>query len=526
MSQTSAKASQVDTDAQLIATSVKRNGKIQMLPAEQLGNLVYLPTVRTLQSQFPSNMFAGAGKKTSVIPNIDFIKHFVLKVDLTISGGAAVLVPCNYWWSELAFRDGATNEIIQRFMDDSSFLTMMFKCSNAKQRSLFTSGVNLEQQEIGKYGLAKAFQPGTYSFIIPIQTSVFERMKGVYLDNLQSQMILDWTTPSTIVSSGSGTISSSTISFMVEGSDVPQRDIANYKNNYANYAVECQFLQPVRSEFLSQQMTAGQVNKLQLRSIDGLCAFQCVLFRPTGQINVNANYATGQWLNIGDANGASIDLTTSSGESILGNGSPIPTRYLRHHLSVDNFDNDFLPRKPVYLISYCRNVNEALVGRIRGGFLMQGTDMNELRITLPPAPVQEVQTITISAAPVAGTYYSFKFRGEESAQIAVASSTAVIAATIAAMREVASHNVTVVASAALSAGLSFTLTFTDPEGTLTTGDLFTVSMAGANNTGTTVRTTAGIPGLATGQYDIYVYSWLYNTCGYSNNKLQTRLLIL
>ncbi|MDR3575068.1 MAG: hypothetical protein P4L50_14505, partial [Anaerolineaceae bacterium] len=354
-------------DAQMVPTGVTRriNGqsKVQVLPQEQVGSLVYLPTVRTLQSQFPTNMFSGLGKKTSIIPNIDFIKHFILKVDLTITGGSVVLVPCNYWWSELCFRDGATNEIIQRFMDDSSFLTMMFKCSNAKQRSLFVSGVNLEQQDIGKYGLSKPFLPGTYSFYIPLQTSVFERFKGLYLDNLQSQLILDWTTPTTIIASGAGTISNSTISFMVEGSDVPDRDIATYKSLYATYAAECQFLQVQRSEFLSQQMTAGQVNKLQLRSVDGFCAFQCILIRPTGCINQNANYATGMWCNIGDANSAAIDLTTSSGESLLGNGSPIPSRYLRHHLSVDNFDNDFLPRKPVYLVSYCRNVNEALAGR-------------------------------------------------------------------------------------------------------------------------------------------------------------------
>ena len=496
--------------------------KNQLLPTSQVagGSYVYTPTTRTLVSTFPNNMFSYAGKKSSVIPRIDMLRHLVFKVEHTITGGPAVLAPCQYWIPELSLRDSGSGEVIQRTYDDTSLLTMLFRCAAGKQRSMFKSGVNMESEELGKYGLSKPLMPGTYTFFIPVLTSIFENFQGLFLNDLQGDLMIDWTTPNTIVAAGPGVVSSSTISFLVEGAELHNSDINLYKSRYMSSVSECRFLQAHRSEFLSMQLTAGQVNKLPLRSVDGLCAFQAVMVRPTGVLNDNINFNTWKLLNVGDSNGAAIDLTTNSGKSILGNGSPVPTRWLRQHQSVDLFDNDFITRKPVYLLNYCESINGALAGRINGGKVFVGSDADEVRISLPPAPLPEVQGFQYTAAP---SIYFFMFRGERSALISGGADVGTIKQVIEAMREVKARNITVTASAVASAGLSFTLTFNDPEGTFD-GDLFQCNMG--NSVGvTTTRLQASVPGLVTGQYDVYVYSFLYNKCSYVGNKLHSELLV-
>jgi hypothetical protein len=273
-------------------------------------------------------------------------------------------------------------------------------------------------------------------------------------------------------------------------------------------------------------MTAASSNNLfKLNNVDGLCAYQMMLFRPTGTIGQNANFAAWKLLNIGDYNGAGLDLVSSSGESKWGLGSHVPTRYIRQHMSVDNFDNDWVSQKPVYFLNYSDNMNTALRGVVNGGYRFRATDGDQIRVNLPAAPINEVQTVTFTATPAVGGFYSFNFRGEESAQILASSSVAVMKATFEAMRGVASRFLTVTFSAAASAGASFTITFVDPEGTLTDGDVVNIishdgMVAGAS----TARTVAGVPGLATGNYDVFIYSYLYNLAAYSNGKLTSQLL--
>ena len=99
-------------------------------------------------------------------------------------------------------------------------------------------------------------------------------------------------------------------------------------------------------------------------------------------------------------------------------------------------------------------------------------------------------------------------------------------ATIENMKSFSSKFVTVVCSSVASAGTSFTVTFTDPEGTLVEGDLLEVmTHDGLACSVSTTRTVAGLPGLTTGTYDIFVYSYVYQIAGYTGKKLVSQLLL-
>jgi len=510
-----------------VNTSVPRRigvtSKCQILPYGQHEAKVFLPTVRTLSSTFPSTVFASAGKASSLIPKIDYIKHLLLKVDISVTAAPVTLVHSSYWFRQQDLRHSSTGQVIQSHYDDSAEMNLLNRCSAAKQRALFKT-VAIESDGVAKYGLTKPLPIGTHTFYVPLLTSVFENFGGLFLQDLEGDLALDLTTPSTIIASGAGAISAS-ISFVVEGADLSDADATIFRSRYKAHAAECQFLEPVRTEFYSKQLTAGSSNNdLKLDNVNGLCAYQAVIVRPTGSYGQNAAFAQWRMLNLGDANGAGIDLVTSSGKSLWGNGSPVPCRHIRQHQSIDNFDNDWVAHKPCYFLNYSDSMNAALGGRIQGGYKFVGQSGDQIRLSLPAAPVAEVHTVSFFGTPSSG-FYRFRFRGEDSVELPVSASAAVMKTAIETMRGVSSKFLTVTCSGAASAGVSFTITITDPEGTLD-GDLIEVVSNGLGLTPSTMRTTAGIAGLATGAYDIFVYSFMFHQAGYSNNKLSSQLLMV
>jgi hypothetical protein len=197
---------------------------------------------------------------------------------------------------------------------------------------------------------------------------------------------------------------------------------------------------------------------------------------------------------------------------------------MRQHLSVEHFPNGWASEKPAYFINYCEKINQALRGKVEGARAFDSSKGDQIRLVLPPAPVQEVQTVTFSITPQATGFYSFSYKGEQSAQIAGNASTATMQSTLQAMKSFASKYITVTCSAAASAGASFTITFTDPEGELT-GDLVQlVCHDGMVASASTARTTAAIPGLASGSYDVSVYSYVYQVARYNGRVLSSHLL--
>jgi hypothetical protein len=281
--------------------------KSQVVPYGQHERSVFLTTYRTLNSTFPSTLFAQAQKVSSLIPKVDFVKHMLLKVDVAVAAAPVGLVPANYFFREIALRDSTSGKVIQMQYDDVAHANMLNRCSAGRERSLFRTN-NIEFSAAGKYGLAKQLPIGVHTFYIPLLTSVFENFGGLYLNDMEGDLVLDLTTPSTIIATGAGTISA-TVSFMVEGAVLSDKDVFDYKDRYRLHAAECNFLMPVRTEFPNKTLTAASSNNtLVLNNVDGLCAYQMMMVRPTGTIGNNAGFATWKMLNIGDSNNAGIDL--------------------------------------------------------------------------------------------------------------------------------------------------------------------------------------------------------------------------
>jgi len=508
---------------EMVKTANKRHGnKFQLLPAHQAGlGRVYTPTVRNLPSDYPSTIFNAAQKYISKIPSIDFIHHILLQIQIVVSNAPVALVPVNYWFREIVLRQGGNAELLQNQFDDTAQANLLNKCSVGRERAIFKTA-NMESSTNGKYGLAKPLPVGTHTFFVPLLASVFSAFDGLYLDNLKGDLTLELLTPTTIIASGAGQISA-TISFDVEGSDLNDSDRRHYVDRYRLHATESQYLQPIRSEFLNHTLTAGNLNTFKLENVDGLCSHQMIMVRPTGTTGNNAGFASWRLLNVGDSNGATLDLTSSSGETRIGGARS--TRFIRQHQGIDHMDNDWWSVKPVYHLMYTDNLSAALAGVVNGGKFFKSSETDQIRLKLPAAPVSEVQTVTFSSAPAAVGYYAFTYKGETSASIVANSSVAVMKATLEAMKCFSSRFITVTCSSVASAGTSFTITFTDPEGELV-GDLVElVAHDGIAASVATARTVAGVPGLVSGQYDVVVYSYIYHVASYDGTKLSTKLML-
>jgi hypothetical protein len=152
-------------------------------------------------------------------------------------------------------------------------------------------------------------------------------------------------------------------------------------------------------------------------------------------------------------------------------------------------------------------------------------DSKKLVLNLPAAPVSEVQTFTPSGVSASG-FYRFSWKGELSASLAYNATAATMKAAFEAMKTVQAKSITVTFSGPATA---FTGTFSHPE-TRGLGELVQLdSTSLAPNAPApvdvpTTLTTAGTTGLATGQYDVYMYFWVWRSISCQDGRLESYAL--
>lgn len=486
---------------------------------------VFLPTHRTIPAE-PINpqMLSGASSMQNLTirrGDINQLDHLMLKITVTVTGGSVVLAQLPLWFNQINLRTSEGNALVATAYSDTLMTNLLIMIGNGKLKSLYKT-LNIDYSPAGFLGNTNPLAPGTYTFYLPLFShSVLGNFQGLEMSNCNMDITFEFF-PSNPIVSGTGTIVLSSMAFAVDGNRTEQKDLAAYAAQYANFSTECVFLDPVITTLASKQLNAGTVNLLSLNQLEGLCAFQLVIFRAPGTQYTNTNNASWNWLNVGDDSGAAIDLVDVNGNQIWGNGSSVSTKFMRNHIGATMSDNPFISTKPVYLMTYCDSILAALSGCIQGAYKFDRSSTS-LALTLPVAPVQEVQTINFSASPPASGNYRFCFRGEFSTDLSAGASPAQMQAALGAMKGFASQFITVVASASVCPGTGFTLTFTHPATSGLEGDLVTIIGDGMNATNSTARTTAGTSGLVSGLYDVSIYSYLYRSGSYINGKLRSDL---
>lgn len=497
-----------------------------LLPAISAQQSVFLPIHRTIPADIVNpQMFSGVNSmQTITIRRGDLytVDHLMAKITVLVSGGSVVLAQLPLWFNQINLRTSDGNTLIATAYSDTLITNLLTAVSNGRMKSLFKS-LNIDYSPAGYLGTTNALMPGTYTFYLPLFShSVIGNFQGLQLAGSNMDLSFDFF-PNNPVVSGTGSISLSAFAFVIEGNQTTERDVSIYQQRYAEYSTECVFVDPVLLTLSSKLLNAGSVNLLSLNQLVGLCSHQLVIVRPVGTSYSNVGGASFNWLNVGDAEGAAIDLVDTSSNSIWGNGSPVSTRFMRTHIAADMCDNAFIATKCGYTMTYCNSILGALQGSVKGAYKFDGSTLN-LALTLPPAPQAEIQTVTFSQVPSAAGNYRFSFRGECSVDLAATATPAQMSAALAGLKGFSSQYITAVASASVSSGASFSLTFTHPATSGLEGDLVSVVSDGLAATNVTSRTQNGQAGLATGLYDVSIYSYLYRSGSYINGRMRSDLM--
>ena len=510
----------------LVATKNPRKVRIegrektlmQVLPRQQARPSIHFPQRRTMNMDLPSAPFNNNRQPFTVTirkTDIDKLGHIKAKLTFAVVG-SAVLPPMTHVFDRIEVRTAGDNAQCAATFPEVMMSNFLSQCSKGRQRALFQD-INIDSSEDGFLGTTAPLTSGNHSFYLPLFFGGFFENFDLYLADSKVDLNFVFYPAANLVVSGSGTAELVGMQFIVESDKLNDTEREAYRLMYSQYARECYFLDPLISPYNNRTLTAGTTNYFNLSSVNGLVSHHLILFRATGASNVgNTNW---RYLNIG--NSSTVDLHDPANQSLYGVGSAVPAPYLRTN-SIDSMDSDWVVTTPAYYLSYADNFSQALHGNINGARWFDGRD-DQIAVTLGPAGVNEVQTITPSGAIASGNY-RLLYKQQLSAELAYNATPSQMSAAFAAIKSAAARFVTCTFSQALSAGGAVTATFTHPQNNGLGGDLLEIVGNGIPSCAT-VRTTPGTAGLATGSYDVQIISYIYKRGTYINGRLRSDTLL-
>jgi hypothetical protein len=351
------------------------------------------------------------------------------------SAAGQVAPPVTHFFDRIDVRTAGDNQLVCSTYADTMLANLLSKCSKGRQKALYKS-LNIDSTESGLLGTRSALPVGTNTFYLPLIFSGFFESFDLYLADSKADLNFDFYPAQTgIVVSGGGTIALTNFQFIIESELLSDHDRQSYKKTYDMFLRECLFVDPVQSQFMSKTLTAGSVNYFDMSAVNGLCSHHIILVKAPGASNVGNTQL--RYLNIGDNEGAALDLVDPSLQSMWGAGSAVPTKYIREHGSIDSIDNDWITTTPAYHLSYADNFNKALSGVVDGAHWFDGS-RQQIAMTLPAAPIAEVQSIAPSATVTAG-FYRFLYKGHFSAELPYTATIVQMAAAFAAIKAASSR---------------------------------------------------------------------------------------
>ena len=487
-----------------------------LLPSEQP---LPPPTMRiyprVTHSSVPGNLFRNGEVATQItIPKkvCDVIHHISLKIDVHIREGPAQLVPVTHWFKRINLQAN-NGDILRSWYPDTMFTSIGALLNNSQSIVSFKN-LHIDSDANHFLGLCPPLQPGHYSFYLPLVSSLWDQLKPYWAD-AKNDLILYLIPEGTIVATGNGVVDCTGLSMIFEGERMSDRLDDAHQRISKMFAKSALICQPVPVINLNERIQTG-VNRIDISSLRGKVSFLEIIVREPGSNNINNGY----WkqLNLGDSQGATIDIVDASNQSVLG-GSAIDCQFIKNELWVHNFKNSHAAAKSTYVIPHGTSVGAAFVGKFDG--YRQYTGQQEHLQLNVKAPINEVQTLTCSKSTLDSGVYRFKFRGELSEWLEFDAPPAQMSAAIAKMRVFARNSVTVEFSSGLHQGATTTATFTCPETNGLEGDLLDVvsdslQLDGELATVEVELTTAGRDGIKPGSYDVIVYGYVIRRVTYAD----------
>jgi hypothetical protein len=509
------------------------------IPFGQKNRWDFIPIVQsiglsTLSSSILMNT-SGSVKATITRGSFGKMTNLVLEFIITVATANVVPVPLTDFFSRMDFIQVAGDLILFTLYDDTQKSDIAIMANQGQFESLFGE-VGIASDTAGYLGTIFPLVSGNqYTYHLPINAGPINDKLQLYWQNAKSDLWIRFYSAAggTVIASGSGTLSC-TVNLLSQSQDLEPEDIRLHGIADSNLVFTNRFVDPVNVGSIGQYtLTAGKTTKVDISQLgDQLISDMLLIVRPSGG---GTNVNNGNWLmmNLGDNNGATLDVVDPTSNSVF--GAPISTRFLRTEYYTDHTDNNFctLNRKAMYYLPFCNSMRHARKGAM-DGWLYINSDRWTLNIT-PAQRTQEIQLVTASNATNVSGFYQLGWRGSKTIALAYNATGTTVGNALNTMRSFASKNITcgTVTGSLVNSVSPLTIPLVHPETDGLMGETLEVYPNVILNSGAVPDTpvpsigTRGVAGIPSGgpvSVDIYVWCSVYTLLSYFNGKFNRRVI--
>lgn len=436
----------------------------------------------------------------------------LFRFKITASSSWIKVAPTPYWWQRIENYSRSNNQVeLCRTYNDNLMIDLSSVVDDT-QLQYWQDLCNFNST----YYDGKRQEAGTSRYYyLPLIASMYDLAE---IDESSfSNADIEWRfyPQNGILVAGSGTYTLDEVALICEEEIPDSVSQLSLNNLMTNYVKATNYLVPVINTVTNTTMNQSTTYYYGLDVFNHRSSFMVVCIRPTSPSNTGNGF-----MNFADLSGGSMDVVSPANQSLLGGGTPVAADYLRLVEAGRQFNSNFFKDNCVYPIVWCNDVLSAYAGRSEGYFLFDSTK-NQLAITTPGAPTNEVQTCTFSIAVTAGTF-KVAWKGVQSTVLQYNDTPTTIQTAIQAIQTVIDAGINVVVNQTPSANTSLTFTITGKSGQpIALYSNFEVSSAltGASSAAVSASvalTTGSVPGWLNGNYDLQIYSYHLSQIRQSN----------
>lgn len=472
----------------------------------------------------PSNLFANNGARfTSNLyaGSFETLKGATLKATVTVNSASAVLAPMSYWFNRIECRgNGGSGDYLHILYDDNLNSNLSVLDNDRLHQILPNANYS---DNWGERNSLAAGQSRT--FYLPLVGSVFDN-SNLMVQHLNSDILFDFYPASTIVVSGSGTVTCQELSLVCNTEELTDLDKQEHEKIHANFVNTSGYIDVVPITFPAQLLTAGIQTKLDISNIRGKCAYFDLIIR--AQSSSNTDNGRLKYVSIGDNTGT-LDILDAGSKSVWGSGQALHGRFVRGEVWASHHSSDFAQNRAFYRIPFCADVVSAFKG-VRDGFIELSDEKYYLSIMPSAAGVAPIITATPSGTATSGAF-RLSFDGQFTSVIAYNETAANIKIALEALSSFRNSFVGTPLTVTVSGPLTASATFTFGQSFNLQGRMINVHSEGMFIGATpltvnipTAETTVGQAGFTTGTYDISIYAGVHKALHYSSGNIAVELL--
>ena len=457
-------------------------------------------------SGFQSSLFAKSQKARFVLEagSTYRIRSIVLKITVSVSGGAARLAPVPLWFDHIDTRANGGSSLLNTLYGDQIYHALSTIPQDRLPAVLRACNMDEDWDALGEIPSG-----ATRTFYLPLIGHPFAAgAQGLFWNGVRSDCHFElFSQPAKI--SGAGTVTCDDISFVLSSqTNVSPIDLQTSARLMSS-TMSARHIEFQPQIFTNVNIQAAKKTQLRLDGINGNAAWLSVLIRDTGASNTDDGLR-----NTKSLRGGTLDLETSSGQSIYGDGTAVDVDFIQAFVNPSHYANNFPDKHNWYQINLTDSTRGAYAGSMGSGFLSFGGSSAAPMVAITPgaAAVDAVDTLTIDSGGSTGSYV-LSYKGFDTTTIASGALPSTIKAALEAlpsMKDADGQPITVTVSAAFNAGANPTITY-EADADIGNQSVLFRELDGAR-TATTARTTDQVVGwhaTSGNTYEVVVYAAVF-----------------